>query len=213
MAGETVDKIHKRRLEIKNKQEELVKKNLTKKKNEEHEKAVEAQYHPKYVDSDGWVVGHAKSYADVEQHEKWKAKAEERKKNEQKAKEEKVKEKAREEKEKKEIEESKKHEQHIKEQEVKKHKEQADKVAKEQEIKSKRLSDAEEQRVKDRIKHAQLVGNRTAEANSKDGMKNATEAKEANDIEQQHKEAMEDTKAKYKKQDERISGETGPANL
>ena len=86
-------------------------------------------------------------------------------------------------------------------------------MAKEQEIKSKRLSDAEEQRVKDRIKHAQLVGNRTAEATSKDGMKNATEAKEANDIEQQHKEAMEDTKAKYKKQDERTSGETGPANL
>merc|ERR1711871_321600 len=201
---EHVNKIHKRRMAVKRNGEEIVKKNLTIKKNEEHEKAEEAKYHPKYVDSDGWVVGHAKSYADVEQHEKWKAKAEERKKNEEKLKEEKVKEKAREQKEKKEKEENKKQEQHIKEEEMKKHREEEIKAAREQEVKSrKRMTDVEEQRAKDKIKHVQLEGNRTAEANSKEAIRIATEPKEASDIEQQHKEALEDTRAKYKLQDEK----------
>merc|ERR1711871_423752 len=82
---------------------------------EKRKKPVEENSHPKYVDSDGWVVSNASSYKDVEEHEKRKiAEKEERKKAEEKDKEEKKKDKIREQKEKKEMEKTKKNMRNIK---------------------------------------------------------------------------------------------------
>merc|ERR1711871_429165 len=163
---------------------------------EKRKKPVEENYHPKYVDSDGWVVSNASSYKDVEEHEKRKiAEKGERKKAEERDKEEKKKDKIREQKEKKEMEETKKRDANSangrrKEENKKKHEKYKESL---EEAKKKEAAAAAELVAQARLNQTYIEGNRTEETTRNENELKKIDTNETNTLAQQHKEALEDT--------------------